>query len=264
MREVEDLQREWHTCERCELCKSRTRVVHGAGKVSPTSILVVGEAPGENEDAQGQPFVGDAGLKLLELFMYVSHDDRLIQICESDNENVSIDLADLREVLFRTEELFLDNVLACRPPGNADPTKPQLTACWARLEELIYILDPLLIITAGNFALQVVTGRLGKSSKGAGIQASRGTLHSCVVRGRLCETVTYPVLPILHPSFLLRQPDFMIKNGWADKTQKDLLRAVTIVDLLKNHYYGEELPLRINRSPFPPQEDQMKARRRAR
>jgi len=262
MREVQDLQREWHNCDRCELKNTRTRVVHGAGKVDPTSILLVGEAPGENEDLQGVPFVGDAGMKLAEMLMYVSHDDRLVQICNSEDEEKTIELKELREILFRTEEIFMDNVISCRPPDNQNPTKPQIAACYPRLEELIYILDPILIIAAGGFAFQTLTGKMGKSGKGPGIQAGRGSLHTCTIQGRLCDTITYPVLPILHPSFLLRQPDFKIKNGWADKTQNDILRAVVMVDILKNHYFGISMPTRVNRSPFPPKEDQAKIRRR--
>lgn len=262
MREVQELQKEWHSCIKCPLHHTRTRVVHGAGKIDPTSILIVGEAPGENEDIQGEPFVGDAGMKLAEMIMYVSNDDRLIQICESEDEDKIIDLKELKNILFRVEEIFLDNVVACRPPDNRDPNKLEMSACWPRLEELIYILDPLLIIAAGRCAFQLLLGSGVQATKGAGIQARRGILHTVKVKGQLCDEVTYPILPILHPSFLVRQPDFKIKNGWADKTQNDLLLAVTIVDILKEHYYGIQASPRINRSPFPPREDQTKERRR--
>jgi uracil-DNA glycosylase len=115
------------TCTACKLCKTRTRTVPGVGNRSPDWMLV-GEGPGENEDKQGEPFVGRAGQLL---------DNMLAAIGKS-----------------RKESVFIANVVKCRPPGNRDPEADEITACAPYLERQIALAQPKLLMALGKFAGQ--------------------------------------------------------------------------------------------------------------
>ena len=119
------------TCTRCALAEGRTQVVFGSG--SPhADLMFVGEAPGFHEDQQGVPFVGQAG-KLL---------DRLL-------EGIGLTRADV----------FVANVLKCRPPGNRDPLPEEIAACEPHLFRQIELIEPKLVATLGNFATKLLSGR---------------------------------------------------------------------------------------------------------
>lgn len=144
-------------CHRCELCEGRTHVVFGDGS-SDTRVLIVGEAPGKNEDVQGKPFVGAAGKYL----------DELLAIAGLNREDV-----------------YIANVLKCRPPGNRNPKPEEIQACADYLREQTRIISPDYIVTLGNFATKFIL------RTETGITRLRGTLQQA---GR------FKVFPVFHPA----------------------------------------------------------------
>jgi uracil-DNA glycosylase family 4 len=179
------LQAQVSVCVKCDLHKSRTRTVFGVGNPH-ADWLVIGEAPGAEEDRQGEPFVGAAG-KLL--------DAMLQAIGLSRNENV-----------------FIANMLKCRPPGNRDPKPEEVSACMPYLIRQIMAIKPKLILAVGRIAAQnllatdVPLGRL------------RGQVHRF---GPLSTAliVTY------HPAYLLRSPGEK-RKAWEDlKFARDFFKA---------------------------------------
>ncbi len=153
-------------CCSCELCNTRINFVFGSGNAN-ASILLIGEAPGRNEDLQGKPFVGQAG-KLL--------DDLLEGIGLTRNE------------------VFIANVLKCRPPANRDPALTEINTCKQYLFEQIEIIDPAIICTMGRYSTQLVLNTT------EGITKLRGNIFK--INGRL-------ILPINHPAAALYAPSRM-------------------------------------------------------
>ncbi|MEX1333797.1 MAG: uracil-DNA glycosylase [Candidatus Limnocylindrales bacterium] len=113
-------------CTRCRLAESRTTAVPGEGSPD-TEVVFVGEGPGQNEDRQGRPFVGAAGNLLQELLGLIG---------------------------WRREDVFITNVVKCRPPNNRDPEPDEIAACQPFLRRQLQILDPALLVTLGRFSLQ--------------------------------------------------------------------------------------------------------------
>jgi len=160
-------------CRRCALCETRTRTVFSDG--SPEArVVFVGEAPGADEDAQGVPFVGRAGQLLT----------RMIE----DGMGIP------------RKDVYICNVLKCRPPDNRNPEPAEIAACRTYLETQIDTLRPEVIVALGKFAAQFLL------ETEEGIMRLRGTWGS--YRG-------IPVMPTFHPSFLLRQPDRK-REAWED------------------------------------------------
>jgi DNA polymerase len=122
---------EWMSCEKCALSQTRTQVVVGSGDPD-ADLMFVGEAPGFHEDKQGVPFVGQAG-KLLEKLL------------------AGIGLA--------REDVYIANVLKCRPPGNRDPQPDEIEACESHLFRQIELIRPRVVATLGNFATKLLSGR---------------------------------------------------------------------------------------------------------
>jgi DNA polymerase len=120
-----DIEAEARTCVRCPLSKSRTQVVFGVGNPN-ADLMFVGEGPGEQEDLQGEPFVGKSG-KLLDKLM-------------------------LEELGMTREHVFIANTVMCRPPGNRDPLPGELEACRPHLEAKLDLINPRVVVTLGNFA----------------------------------------------------------------------------------------------------------------
>jgi DNA polymerase len=158
---------ETSACTRCRLAEGRTQVVFGVGHPE-ADLMFVGEAPGFHEDKQGYPFVGSAG-KLL---------DRLLA-------GIGLSRADV----------YIANVLKCRPPGNRDPQPDEIEACEAHLFRQIGLIEPKLIATLGNFATKLLSG------KPVGITRVHGTPQKAVLGGR---PVT--LYPIYHPAAALYTP----------------------------------------------------------
>jgi uracil-DNA glycosylase len=154
-------------CEQCALSQTRTQVVFGSG--SPTAeLMFVGEAPGFHEDKQGIPFVGAAGKLLGKL---------------------------LEGIGLSREDVYIANVLKCRPPGNRDPLPEEIQACEGHLFRQIELIQPTLVATLGNFATKLLSG------KPAGITQVHGREQQVVLGG---NPVT--LYPIFHPAAALYTP----------------------------------------------------------
>lgn len=158
----------WADCEKCSLARcGRTNVVVGAGP-APSPLMLIGEAPGEQEDKQGEPFVGPAGRLLRES-------------CAAEG----IDLA----------LVYITNIVACRPPDNRIPMFDEVAACRPRLEQLVGIVKPKVIVVLGSVPLTPVTGKQG-------ITKSRGKWTISRWRWRR-DFVVVDVMPTFHPAGLL-------------------------------------------------------------
>jgi uracil-DNA glycosylase len=167
MSELALLQSEAAGCTKCRLAEGRTQVVFGSG--SPEAeLMFVGEAPGFHEDQQGVPFVGQAG-KLLE---------RL-----------------LAGIGLTREDVFICNVLKCRPPGNRDPQPDEIDACEGYLFRQIELIRPTIVATLGNFATKLLSG------KPLGITRVHGQEQEAVLGGR--RVLLYP---LYHPAAALYTP----------------------------------------------------------
>ncbi len=157
-------------CTRCALAKGRTQVVFGSG--SPNAeLMFVGEAPGFHEDQQGIPFVGQAGQLL----------DKLLG-------GIGMTRADV----------FVANVLKCRPPGNRDPLPEEIAACEPHLFRQIELIEPKLVATLGNFATKLLSG------KPAGITRVHGYEQEVTLGAR-----TVLLYPIFHPAAALYTPSML-------------------------------------------------------
>ncbi|HET9848078.1 MAG TPA: uracil-DNA glycosylase [Candidatus Dormibacteraeota bacterium] len=173
-----------HKCRLCPLGYSRTRAVPGVGPVS-ARIMIVGEAPGQNEDQQGEPFVGAAG-KLLDQLLH----------------GIGLSRADV----------FITNILKCRPPGNRDPQPAEVQACSPYLEQQLGLIHPEVVLVLGRHALARLLPGYDSISR----------LHGKVI---VKDGVTY--IPIYHPaaalynSFLMGplEQDFKAVNAYLDRLE---------------------------------------------
>jgi len=154
-------------CTLCPLAEGRTQVVFGNGN-SDADLMIVGEAPGMNEDEQGLPFVGRAGKLLDELLL---------------------------EVGLSRREVFVANTLMCRPPGNRDPQPFEIDTCRPYLDQKIELIEPRVIATLGNFSTKLLTG------SPQGITRVHGVPQLREVGGR-----TVRLYPLFHPAAALRTP----------------------------------------------------------
>jgi uracil-DNA glycosylase len=168
----EKLKKNVVKCTECQLCHSRQNIVFGEGDPKK-GIMIIGEGPGEDEDKQGKPFVGKAG-KLLTVMINTMGMDR--------------------------KEVFITNIVKCRPPNNRDPQKEEINKCTPYLTRQIDLINPKVIITLGNFASKFI------------IETNTGITK---LRGRIFEKDNRAVIPIYHPSYLLRYPKGRIE-AWKD------------------------------------------------
>jgi DNA polymerase len=234
----------WSNCQACGLCEYRTNVVFGYGNPN-AQVMIIGEAPGAREDMQGVPFVGDSGQLLDQFLAYSSVRPEVIECVEDLNSMRNDDdrvpyRKKLRELLL--QEFYFTNVVMCRPPENRDPIPKEMEACRARLIEQIYTVDPVLILTTGGTATTALVG------KKVSITSQRGEMFDVELPGRI-GPVRYPVLALLHPSFLLRTNDFKQKGGNGTKTYNDFIRAMEIVDAYNLRHHGVPLPKRPKKEP---------------
>jgi uracil-DNA glycosylase len=183
-------------CQACGLCASRKNTVFGVGQAPADNTqapqvdwLIIGEAPGENEDLQGEPFVGQAG-KLLDNMLAAMK----IGVSE-DGKPIG---------LSRTQGVYIANVLKCRPPANRNPSPEEVTMCEPYLARQIELLRPKIILAMGKFAIQTLTGSNDPVGK------LRGRVHT--LKHASYQT---PVIVTYHPAYLLRNlPDKA--KAWAD------------------------------------------------
>lgn len=187
-----DLQQQVAGCRACSLCETRRRTVFGVGNANADWMLI-GEAPGAEEDARGEPFVGQAG--------------RLL-----DNMLASVGMSREGQT---PRSVYIANVLKCRPPGNRNPQPEEVAKCEPFLLRQIELVGPALIVVMGRFAAQSLLGTE------ASIASLRGKPHRINVAGR-----QIPVVVTYHPAYLLRNLVDKEKS-WADLC---LARNVHAVD----------------------------------
>ncbi len=246
---LNQMQQGWSTCQGCRLSQTRKSVVFGYGNPD-AQILVIGEAPGANEDLAGVPFVGQAGQLLDQYLGSTSVDYRLMRMSENDDFPES----ETRDILLHTT--FYTNVVACRPPENRDPARDEQVACRSRLVEIIYTVDPVIIVAVGRVSLEAMLG------KNAQITKERGEVFDIHIPGRQGMgtnhqgTVTYPCMALLHPAFLLRTNDFTKPGGMSDMTYYDVLKAMHIIDWFNWLHYGIRQP--PERPPLEKKKDNRK------
>jgi uracil-DNA glycosylase family 4 len=194
---LEQLAKAVQSCTLCSLHQGRTHAVPGEGPLS-ADIMFVGEGPGFHEDRQGRPFVGAAGKFLEELL-------------------ASIDMT--------REQVYIANVVKCRPPGNRDPLPDELSACEPYLERQIQLIKPRVIVTLGRFSMY-------RYFPGASISKIHGQPK------RVGNTL---VIPMFHPAAALHQPK------WRPLIEADFKKLPGLITEAEN--YGDETP--------PPQAQQL-------
>jgi len=177
---LHSLRDEIGDCKRCALSQERTNIVFGEG--SPDArIMFIGEAPGREEDIQARPFVGDAGKLLTKLI-------------EKMGEKSG----------FQREDVFIANIVKCRPPMNRDPHDDEMRTCSRFLVRQIEIIAPKVIVSLGRISAFSLSGRNGPLTSFS-ITRARGKFFDYRVGNR-----SIPVMPTFHPAYLLRNP----KDKW--------------------------------------------------
>ena len=163
---LEELKNECLKCEKCGLCKGRTKLVFGVGNEN-ARVLFIGEGPGKNEDLQGEPFVGRSG-QLLDKYLKHIH-------------------------LSRNENVYIANIVKCRPPENRDPLPAEQDACIDWLREQTRIINPDIIVCLGRIAATKIISPDFKITKDHGKFIKRGK---------------YYIMGTFHPAALLRNPNY--------------------------------------------------------
>ena len=164
--ELATIKQKCLACHKCPLGETRTNVVFEDGTPNP-KLMLIGEAPGFNEDKQGKPFVGKAGQLLDRIFESVG--------------------------LSRKSDVYICNTIKCRPPDNRNPLPEEKEACWEYLKAQIDIIQPKIILLCGNVAVQSILGNVG------GITRIRGKWFDGDEKVHGAK-----LMPIFHPSYLLR------------------------------------------------------------
>ena len=167
-----EMQQSISNCTRCALAKTRTNLVFGSGDVH-ANLMLIGEAPGQEEDMKGFPFVGKAGHLL----------EKILQAID-----------------FTREEIYITNILKCRPPGNRDPLPEEIACCYPYLMRQIEIIQPQILLALGRIAAQTLLNTT------TSLSTLRGQFHSV---GNCDLFVTF------HPAALLRNPNWK-RPAWED------------------------------------------------
>ena len=167
-----NLQQQVANCQACSLCQTRTQTVFGVGN-QHAHWMFIGEAPGQNEDLQGEPFVGKAGQLLTEM---------------------------IRAIGLQREQVYIANMLKCRPPNNRDPQADEVTACNGFLQQQIQLLQPKIIVAVGRIAAQNLLDSKQPLAR------LRGTQH---------QYAGLPLVVVHHPAYLLRSLTEKAK-AWED------------------------------------------------
>jgi uracil-DNA glycosylase len=157
----DDLQTEVATCTKCGLCETRTQTVFGTGSKT-ADWMIIGEAPGQHEDEQGKPFVGKAGQLLTEM---------------------------LRAVGLDRDDVFITNILKCRPPGNRDPKTDEAESCSDYLRRQRELIKPKIILAVGRISAQTLLKTDAPIGK---------------LRGKVHDLDGTPLVVVYHPAYLLR------------------------------------------------------------
>ncbi len=162
------LREEIGDCRRCKLSNRRTNIVFGEGNPS-ARLMFIGEAPGREEDLQARPFVGDAGMLLTRL---------------------------IERMGFKREDVYIANIVKCRPPMNRDPEIDEIEKCRGFIERQIEIINPAVIMSLGRISVQTLTGNT--------------KLKITAIRGNFFDYKGIPLMPTFHPAYLIRNP----KDKW--------------------------------------------------
>jgi uracil-DNA glycosylase len=170
--EWETLQATVHDCTACRLAGTRTNVVFGTGNPN-ADLMFIGEAPGRDEDLKGEPFVGRAGQLLTDI---------------------------IKAMKLTRDDVYIANVIKCRPPENRNPEPDELDACRPFLRQQVAMIQPKVIVTLGRFGLQSLTEKAYAISS---------------VRGEWLEYEGIRLMPTYHPAYLLRNPAAK-KDVWND------------------------------------------------
>ncbi|HHB90776.1 MAG TPA: uracil-DNA glycosylase [Anaerolineae bacterium] len=182
--ELEQLAAAIRTCQQCPLARLRTHAVPGEGPAD-AEIMLIGEAPGFYEDKQGRPFVGASGQLLEKL---------------------------LAGIGLSREEVFITNVVKCRPPANRDPLPAEIDACLPWLKQQIAIIDPLLIITLGRFSMAQFFPPSARITR---------------VHGQPLMQDHRAIIPMFHPAAALRNP------VWMREMEADFARIPALLETLR-------------------------------
>ena len=169
---LDELRQELEPCCKCDIAQERTNLVFGDGDPD-AGLMFIGEAPGRQEDLQGIPFVGRAGQLLTRI---------------------------IEAIGLTREQVYIGNILKCRPPNNRTPTTQESATCFPNLERQIEIIQPSIIVTLGNPATKTL------------LETTQGITR---MRGRFVEWRGVQVMPTYHPSYLLRNPDAK-RDVWED------------------------------------------------
>ena len=183
MSKLEELRAECLECRRCKLCETRTNVVFGTGN-EHADVMFIGEGPGENEDLQGEPFVGRGG-KLL---------DDMLELIDLDRSQV-----------------YIANMVKCRPPKNRDPLPEEQSACAGWLNRQLELIDPKLIVCLGRIAA---------------MRFIRSDFRISREHGQWFDVTGRRVMALYHPAALLRDP------RKRPETFEDLKRIRAAIDAL--------------------------------
>jgi DNA polymerase len=168
----DSLHEEIKNCKKCSLWRDRINPVMGTGNLCAT-LVIIGEAPGHEEDLQGKPFVGQAG-QLLEKM--------------------------LRSIQIEKDQVYITNVIKCRPPANRNPKSEEIKCCLPYLKRQLDIIKPKLILTLGNFATQTL------------LESDKGIRE---LRGKVYQNMGIKIIPTFHPAALLRTPSLK-RLAWDD------------------------------------------------
>lgn len=185
---LDELENLINTCKKCPLHEGRTNFVFGTGNPD-ADVMVIGEGPGAEEDKQGKPFVGRAGQLLTDI---------------------------LKAIKFSREEVYIANVVKCRPPGNRTPLPNEMDKCLPYLRKQIHLIKPKLILCLGLTAAQGILGKKDSLSK---------------LRGNVYDFEGTKVMITFHPAALLRNPNWK-RDCWEDvkkfrKLYEDVLGITT-------------------------------------
>jgi DNA polymerase len=181
---LEEVRKELGDCKRCKLHRTRRTIVFGEGNEKAT-LMFIGEGPGYDEDVQGRPFVGKAG-------------QLLTKIIES--------------IKLSREEVYIANIVKCRPPQNRNPELDEIQSCSPFLMKQIHVIQPKIICALGTFAAQTLLKTDTKISD---------------LRGKIFDLEGIKVIPTYHPAFLLRNPERK-REVWEDmKKIAELIRPTS-------------------------------------
>ncbi len=165
---MKDIENEVRSCRKCELWKTRKNPVIGEGPID-TSIMLIGEAPGFNEDRLGRPFVGRAGNVLNEALFAIG---------------------------LKRDDVYITNILKCRPPGNRNPRLEEIEKCTPYLDRQVEIIKPRIICTLGNFALKYIFRKFGFTAE----PVSK-------IHGKIFKSENITVIPMYHPASAVYNPN---------------------------------------------------------